>query len=187
MGYLGKIGSILRSNVFKPLAKSAASQNTAKQLYGSLIGTSKSGVQVYRQIAKDVVTTTSFKNGKMLKQVLQFARTGNDAKTIVKNLSKGTVTNIFHTFGNGSDIVRTLHKYTSDLGKSFTFGAVKDVLAKVYKNGITSLRFKNMDNEMNGYLLNTLRKGKDVITKDLKFINCGKTQTVSSDPLNFLL
>ena len=184
MGYLGEIGSILLSS-WKPLAKGATTPNTTKQLYGSLIGTSKSGVQVFRQVARDVVTTTSFKNGKMLKQIQQFTRTGNDAKTIVKNLSNGTNTNILHTFKN-EDVVRTLYKYTSALGERLSLGAIKDASVKVYKNGVSSLRFKNMDNEMSGYLINILRKGKDIITKDLKFINNGRAQTIASDPLNFL-
>lgn len=185
MGYLGKIGSLLMS-AGKPLAKAAITPNAAKQLYGNLIGTSKSGVQVFRHVARDVVTTTSFKNGKMFKQIQQFSRTGNDAKTIVKNLSKENITNILHTFKSG-DIVRTLHKYTSALGERLSLGTINDVSVKVYKNGLSSLRFKSTDNEMNGYLINILRKGKNIITKDLKFLNSGKSQTVATDPLNFLL
>ena len=133
MGYLGKIGSLLNSNIIKPLTEAGTTPNTTKQLYGSLIGTSKSGVQVFKQVAKDVVTTTSIKNGKMFKQIQQFTCTGNDAKTIVKNFSKGTMTTIYHTFENG-EITRTLYKYISDLDKVFSLGAIEDVLIKVYKD-----------------------------------------------------
>lgn len=187
MGYLGKIGSFfVKSRIGETLVKAAKESNATKQLYGSLIGTSKNGIQVFRQVAKDVVTTTSFKNGKMFKQIQQFARTGNDAKIIVKDLSKGTVTNIFHTFKNG-DIIRNLHAYTKKIGENSPLKVLKDVTVDVYKNGVSSLRIKNLDEAMNGFNLKMMRKGKDVITKNLKFVNNGKVQAVASDPLNFLL
>lgn len=180
MGYLGKIESILNSGIIKPLTKAKTSTNATKQLYGDLIGTSKNGIKVFRQVAKDAVTTTSFKNGKMFKQIQQFTRTGNDAKTIVKNFSKGTITNIFHTFENG-EIVRTLYKYISDLNKVFSSGANKDVLVKVYKNGLSLTRLKKIDYKMDGVQINTLRKGKDVLGVDFKFFNNGNAQKMVSD------